>query len=337
MVTFLSGGTGTPKLFDGIRLLEDFSASDITVIANVGDDILLSGNLVCPDVDSVLYALSGHLDRSTWYGIEEDTYQTHEFLLELDEGSEGLIEVPSDDRAGGLGRGRSFSGRGEFMKLGDRDRAVHIYRTALLEEGYTLTEAINRLAERLGTEASILPSTDDPVSSKIISDEGEEMHFQDYWVNRGGAVDIDSVRFEGAESASPTTEVQTALSDTVVIGPANPVTSIGPMLALESFRDALDDTFVLGIAPFVGATVFSGPAGDLLQAEGYEASTLGWFNYLNCLDAVILDREDPTELPVTVYRDNLEMSSERDRERLARRLFEDLEPDEVHSTQTVES
>lgn len=318
MITLLSGGTGTPKLLDGLNSVEYFPSADVSVVTNVGDDLVLSGNLITPDTDSVLYTLSGDIDCETWYGLEGDTFRTHERLVELSAGTEELVPVQGEKRAGGLGKERSFSGRGEFMKLGDYDRALHIHRTSLLEEGKTLMEATQQIGETMGIDPAVLPVTNDPLSTYIVTETGESIHFQDFWVNRKGNVPVETVEYRGKDEASLSNEVKKALEDPVVIGPSNPVTSIGPMLVVEPFRDLLEDTFVLGIAPFVGDHVFSGPAGDLLRAEGYEASTRGWFEYLDCLDAVLIDEEDPTDFNCPVYRSNLTMDNAGDRENLAR-------------------
>lgn len=305
-------------LLDGFKSVEDFCSADLTVVTNVGDDLVLSGNLISPDTDSVLYTLAGEIDRETWYGLEGDTFRTHERLLELNAGTEDLVPVQGDSLAGGLGKERSFSGRGEFMKLGDCDRALHIHRTSLLDEGYTLTEATQRIGETMGIEGTVLPVTNDPLSTYIVTETGESIHFQDFWVNRKGDVPIGTVEYRGEDEASLSDEVEKALDEPVVMGPSNPVTSIGPMLAVEPFRELLENTFVLGVAPFVGDRVFSGPAGNLLRAEGYEASTRGWFEYLDCLDAVLIDEEDPTGFSCPTYRSNLTMNNAEDRENLAR-------------------
>ncbi len=194
-----------------------------------------------------------------------------------------------------------------------------------MEEGLSLTGTIERLADRFGTNATVLPATNDPVSSVIVSSRGEEIHFQDYWVNRDRDLEIESIYYRGIEEASITPKVRTVLNNPVVIGPSNPVTSIGPILAIEPFRKLLEQTFVLGVSPFVGNTVFSGPAGELLEAQGHEASTRGWYEYLDCLDAVLLDYEDPTDLPLNVHRNKLEMNSRKDSRALAEVILEILE------------
>lgn len=322
MVTFLSGGTGTPKLLDGFISDQGCHESDFSVVANVGDDILLSGNLVCPDIDSVLYTLSGRIDTSTWYGIDGDTFITNDFIHELSEFEGPFNQLKLDNPSLQIGENRAFSGRDEFMKIGDKDRALHINRTALLKEGKSLTEATGLISERLGIEATVLPATDDPLATWIIAENGEKMHFQEFWVQRDGDVSVKSVEFLGEKNATVTTEVRSALREPVILGPSNPVTSIGPMLTIKGFEDLLEQTYVLGIAPFIGNKVFSGPAGDLLQSEGYAPSTMGWLNYLGFMNEVLLDESDPTQPDRPDYRDDLTMDEPADRRQLAARCME---------------
>ncbi|MUV91158.1 2-phospho-L-lactate transferase, partial [Halapricum sp. CBA1109] len=277
MTTFLSGGTGTPKLLTGADAA--FDPGSTTVVANTGDDVELGGHLVCPDVDTVLFLWADLLDRETWWGIEDDTAETHDHLREMAEAaglSTGPRYLPAAEQTAGrrLARWRRFSAVGEFMHIGDYDRAVHLTRTGLIDEGHTLTEAIDALCDALGVERTLLPMSDDPVASIVHTPEGPQ-HFQEWWVARGGDPPVESVEFRGAEDAAPTAAVRDALDDPVVIGPSNPVTSIGPMAAVDGFREALDSTPVVAVSPFVDDEVFSGPAATLMDATGYEPSTAG--------------------------------------------------------------
>ncbi|WP_048078377.1 2-phospho-L-lactate transferase CofD family protein, partial [Halorubrum sp. AJ67] len=198
MVTFLAGGTGTPKLLDGAARVWD--PAETAVVANTGDDVEIGGHLVCPDVDTVLFAGGGVLDRETWWGIDGDTTATHEELRRLAEAA-GLETEPRylDDAAQTAGREiarwRRFSAVGEFMEIGDRDRAVHLTRTSLLDEGHTLTEAIRVLADASDLDADLLPMSDDPVATLIHTEAGETIHFQEYWVARRGEPPVADVEF----------------------------------------------------------------------------------------------------------------------------------------------
>ena len=320
MVAFLAGGTGTPKLLAGAGDVFDPSAT--TVVANTGDDIEIGGHLVCPDVDTALFHGGGVLDTDTWWGIDGDTTASHDELRRLAE-TAGLDAGPRylDDDAQTSGREiatwRRFSGVAEFMQIGDRDRAVHLTRTSLLDEGWSLTEVTRTLADAFDLDVDLLPMSDDPVATMIHTDEGR-LHFQEYWVHRRGDPAVRSVEFRGAEAASPTPAVREALADPVVIGPSNPITSIGPMTAMDGFAAALSSTPVVAVSPFVGSTVFSGPAPALMEGMGYEASTAGVADAYPFADAFVLDDDDSTGLDRPVVRTDTRMDDAGDAARVAR-------------------
>ncbi|CVK32934.1 2-phospho-L-lactate transferase (fragment) [Methanoculleus bourgensis] len=182
MITFLSGGTGTPKLLRGmLDLLEE---RDIAVIVNTAEDIWLSGNHLSPDVDTVMYLVAGVLNTDRWWGIRDDTYITHDLLARL--------------------------GIEEFIAVGDRDRAVHVARGEMLRGGMRLTEATKALCERLGVRATVLPMTDSPVTTYVKTRQGE-MHFQEYWVKHRGALAIEGVVRRSREPPVATPEVIAAI------------------------------------------------------------------------------------------------------------------------------
>jgi LPPG:FO 2-phospho-L-lactate transferase len=224
-VIVLSGGTGTPKLLQGIRKL--VPDEEITIIVNTAEDIVISGAFVSPDVDTVLYLFSGALDVQKWWGIKNDTFHTNKALKEL--------------------------GFPEKLMLGDADRATCILRSELMREGKSLTEATLQLCKSLGIKARILPMCDEKVDTMITTQEGV-MHFQDFWVGKRGIPDVIEVKIEGIANARPTKEVINALQSekNVIIGPSNPITSIGPILALEGIRESLSKKNVIAISPVIG-------------------------------------------------------------------------------------
>ena len=321
MVTFLAGGTGTPKLLDGAARVWD--PIEITVVANTGDDVELGGHLVCPDVDTVLFAGGGVLDRELWWGIEADTTATHDELRQLADAvgvEAGPRYLDDDAQTAGreIARWRRFSGVGEFMEIGDRDRAVHVTRTSLLDEGKALTEAIRTLAAAFDLDVDLLPMSDDPVATLIHTAAGETMHFQEFWVAHRAEPTVADVEFRGAERAAPTPAVEAALEAPVVIGPSNPVTSIGPLLALPGVEAALSATPVVAVSPFVGEKVFSGPAADLMAGVGRDPSTAGVAESYPFADAFVLDDDDPTALPGRhVERTDTRIDDADDAERVA--------------------
>jgi LPPG:FO 2-phospho-L-lactate transferase len=262
----LSGGTGTPKLLDGLK--EILPPEELTVVVNTAEDLWVSGNLISPDLDTVLYLFSDQIDRKKWWGIENDTFRTYERMQEL--------------------------GVEENLRLGDRDRATHIIRSNLIRDGASLTEATVKLASLFGIKANILPMSDDPVSTCIETLKGV-MHFQDFWVGKHGEPDVLGVDIRGVSEASVAKKVMEALEkdDRVLIGPSNPITSIGPIISLPGMRELLKQKKVVAVSPIIGNAPVSGPAGKLMQACGLEVSSMGVAEYYQeFLDVFVFDERD---------------------------------------------
>ena len=320
MVTFLSGGTGTPKLLDGAAAA--FSPEETTVVANTGDDVELGGLFVSPDVDTLLFQGGGVLDRETWWGIDGDTHRTNTALSDIASAAglpDGPQYLPDEKQIAGrdIANWRRFSGTGEFMTIDDRDRAVHITRTSLLDEGLTLSEATQRLAGAFGLTIDLLPMSDDPIASLIHTDEGL-MHFQEYWVAHRGEPTVETVEFRGSSNAEPAPGVIDALEDTVVIGPSNPVTSIGPMLTLPGVADALAQSTVVAVSPFLGDDAFSGPAGDLMAAVNADPNTEGLATAYPFADAFVVDESDDAEFDRPTIQTDIRIDSPEDAARVTR-------------------
>ncbi|KAF5067385.1 2-phospho-L-lactate transferase [anaerobic digester metagenome] len=284
MITVLSGGTGTPKLLRGLRrLLPD---PDLAVVVNTAEDCWLYGNHLSPDIDTVLYLFADLLDTATWWGIRGDTFTTHEMTKQL--------------------------GVDAFIAVGDRDRAVHIRRAELLREGRTLTAATTDLAAALGVDARVLPMTDAPYTTHVQTPEGL-LHFQEYWVRHHGALPItDVIRLPpGRPPATDAVIAALGEAEAVVIGPSNPVTSIGPILECRGVVEALKKAFVVAVSPFLGTEPISGPAGVLMTAVGQEPSSLGTFRlYEEFVDRFVQDVRDPVEVPGAVRADTLMVDME---------------------------
>jgi len=290
MITLLSGGTGTPKLIRGMRqVLHD---SDIAVIVNTAEDMWVSGNHLSPDIDTVLYLFAGILNTETWWGIRGDSLETNRYLERI-----GLPEP---------------------ITIGDRDRGVHIARGNLLREGRTLTEATAAVASALGVEATVLPMCDTPVATHVATENGP-MHFQEYWVTHRGNVKISGIirEYETPPVASNSVLDAISKSDAVIIGPSNPVTSIGPILECEGVREALSEIFVIAISPFIGSRPVSGPAAALMKAWGKTPDSRGTREaYGNIVDLFIQDLNDETDVPGSL-RLNTMMTSQKQSESLA--------------------
>ncbi|MCU4741514.1 2-phospho-L-lactate transferase [Natronoglomus mannanivorans] len=327
MVTFLSGGTGTPKLLDGAAAA--FSPEETTVVANTGDDVEIGGLLVSPDVDTLIFQGGGVLDRQRWWGIRDDTHRTHAALNDIASAADlpdGPQYLSEDRQTEGreIARWRRFSGIAEFMTIGDRDRALHITRTSLLDQGHTLSEATDRLADGFGLTIDLLPMSDDPVASLVHTDEGM-MHFQEFWVGREGEPDVENVEFRGSSHAEPAPGVLEALEDVVVIGPSNPVTSIGPMLALPGVASALQETTVVAVSPFLGDDAFSGPAGKLMEAVGAEPNTSGLATAYPFADAFVVDERDSTEFSRPTFRTDITIDNRSDASRIVQTVANAIE------------
>jgi LPPG:FO 2-phospho-L-lactate transferase len=297
-VIVLSGGTGTPKLLQGIRrLVQD---EDITVIVNTAEDIVISGAFVSPDVDTILYLFSGSLDVRKWWGIRNDTFYTNKSLKEL--------------------------GFSEKIMLGDADRATCIFRSELMRKGKSLTEATDRLSSGMEIKARILPMCNEKVDTMIRTPEGV-MHFQDFWVGKLGVPEVIDVKIEGIESARPTKEVLEILDheENVIIGPSNPITSIGPILALKGMRKILTRKKVIAVSPVIGNSPVSGPAGKLMAACGFEVSSQGVARcYEDILDLMVIDERDTaveTDFDMKTVRFDTMMTSVEKSEALAKRII----------------
>lgn len=324
MVTFLAGGTGTPKLLDGLP-----PGDERTVIANTGDDVEIGGHLVCPDLDTVLYLAADILDRDTWWGIHRDSTTTHEQLHELATAADlnlGPTYLPPAQQTTGrdIAAWRRFSGVGEFMQIGDNDRAIHITRTSLLDEGHSLTAATRILCAAFDITFDILPMSNDPVASIIHTPDGP-MHFQAYWVAHRAKPPVRDVEYRGADTAEPTKAVLDALADPVIIGPSNPITSIGPMTAIDEIAAALTRTDVVAVSPFIEDRVFSGPAASLMAGVGYDPSTAGVAEAYPFVDAFVLDTADDTRLDRPTIRTDTTLDSPDDARRVVEACHKALE------------
>ncbi|AGK61222.1 LPPG:FO 2-phospho-L-lactate transferase [Archaeoglobus sulfaticallidus PM70-1] len=263
MIGILSGGTGTPKLIWGMKEIYD----DFFVVVNTAEDVWVSGNKICPDIDSVIYVLSEMIDTSKWWGIKDDSFITHNQLRRL--------------------------GVDEGMMIGDLDRATHIARTELLKR-MDLVNATKELRKRFGIKQDVYPMCNEEVSTYIETADGR-MHFQEFWVVRKGEPEVKGVFIENIDKAVIPEEVEKRLkeAEAVIIGPSNPITSIGPIISVRGYREILREKFVVAVSPIIGSRSFSGPAGKFMKALGYEVSSRGVVDiYQEFLDVLVIDEED---------------------------------------------
>ena len=298
-ICVLSGGTGTPKLLQGLVNLVDPEKLD--VIVNTADDVWVGDLYVSPDIDTVLYTLAGIVDQEKWYGIRGDTYRVYE--------------------------ARKRKGLDDILRLGDRDRELVSLRTSLMAQGMPLSEAVREQCTALGIRQRVWPMSDQRVQTYIQTPVGE-MEFQEFWVRRGGRDRILGIIFRGIDEARICSGADAALRSAraVLIGPSNPVTSIGPIIRTAGVVDLLRQTRVVAVSPLKRGAVFSGPAGKMLRALGLEVSPVSIAElYREFLNAILIDPEDSELRPVLekrygveAYTCSLEMRTQSDKFKLAR-------------------
>lgn len=300
-VVALAGGTGSAKILRGLAQL----GVELTVIGNVGDNFHLHGLYVCPDLDIAMYTLAGIEDPGKGWGIDGDTFAV------LDQLSKLGIET--------------------WFRLGDKDIATQILRRQLLEGGMSLTRATDWLRRSFGVDHLILPVTDDPLETYVTTP-GGSLHLQEFWVREKGRPRVVGVEFRGSASARPTEQALTALeqAERIVICPANPVTSVGPMTAIQGFTQALSKTpaRVAALSPMLGTAPFSGPAAKLMKAVGMRTTSVGVAEkYSPFLDSLIVDAADAAmkegikEAGVDCVISKTLIRGSRDEVRLARELL----------------
>ena len=307
-VVELAGGVGGAKLADGLQV---HLGAGLTVIVNTGDDVERHGLAIWPDHDTVMYTLAGIDDRERGWGIRDETWS-------------------AIDQLGRLGEETWF-------RLGDRDLATHVVRTARLAAGDRPTDVAAHLKKALGIAATVLPMTDAAVRTEVRTDDGW-LDFQTYFVGRRQEPTVHEVRFRGADAAAPTAEVLAALdalqpTDAIVVAPSNPIVSIGPLLAIAGLRSAVAAARergvpVVAVSGIVGGRALKGPADRMLVSLGHESSALGVARlYAGWIDTFVIDTVDAELAPAiealgprVVVTDSI-MSDDAGRARLAREVL----------------
>jgi LPPG:FO 2-phospho-L-lactate transferase len=302
-VTVLAGGTGGAKLAHGFALLQP--AVDLAIVANVGDDAEIHGLVVCPDIDAILYTLAGLVDAERGWGMAGDTLSAHVQFERL--------------------------GEPTWFTVGDGDLATHVHRTRRLRHGDRLTDVVGGMADALGIYAPVLPATDDRHRTIVDTDEGA-LPFQDYFVRRRQEPEVRRIRYDGTARPTPEALAAIATADLVVIGPSNPIVSIGPILALPGVREAVEAARARAVAvsPIIGGKALKGPADRMLTSLGHESSAIGVARlYADLVDRFVVDEADAAlappieaELGMAVEVLPTIMRSDADRRRLASALVE---------------
>ncbi len=271
-VALLAGGTGGAKLGAG---LQEEIGTDLSVIANTADDIEILGVHVSPDPDLITYWLSGEIDAERGWGIRDDSFTVFERLAKL--------------------------GAPDWFGLSDRDLAACLYRRQFLDEGGRQTDAQAQIARALGVEGRVLPMSEEQVRTKVLTAAGRR-DLQEYLIVDGGAAEVQGVELEGIAEAKPTDEVVAALrgAEAIVIGPSNPVISIGPILAVPGMREAIaaSGAPVLAVSPYVAGEVVKGPTERFMAALGRPSTAAGVASlYAGLIDAMVVDEGDPDPPP----------------------------------------
>ncbi len=272
-ITCLAGGIGAARFLEGLAPV--FPPKQTTVIVNTADDLQYLGLHVSPDIDSITYALAGIADTEKGWGIEQDTYKC-------------------------LNQLAKYSAE-TWFRIGDRDFATHLLRTASLQQGFTLSEVTDKIRSTLGVKVTILPMTDDPVATKVKTPDGT-LEFQEYFVKRRFQDKVENVTYEGASNATPAPGVLSAIekTDLIILCPSNPILSIGPILALPDIRKAVAKTRakIVGISPIVGGKSIKGPLDRMMENLGLEVSPFGVAKlYKGLMRGYVIDEVDRSISP----------------------------------------
>lgn len=267
-ITCLAGGVGAARFLDGLSRV--YPPDRITVIVNTGDDLEYLGAYISPDIDIVTYTLAGIVDEEKGWGIRGDTYRCMEQL-------------------------ERYSAE-TWFRVGDRDFATHLLRTAFLQQGFSLTEVTEKIRSALGVKVRILPMSNDRVATKIKTSAGL-LEFQEYFVKRKFSDKVEDVTYEGANHAVPSEGVLSSLktSEAIILCPSNPILSIGPILAIPGIREALGKATgkIVGISPIVGGRALKGPLDRIMTDLGLEVSPYGVAQlYHGVLDGFVIDEVD---------------------------------------------
>jgi LPPG:FO 2-phospho-L-lactate transferase len=304
LITILAGGTGSVKLVRGLAS----QRTDVNVVCNVGDNYWLYGMYVCPDIDTITYGLAELLDADRGWGIKKDTFG---FLRQME-----------------------IFGEETWFRIGDRDTATHLVRTNMLKNGSSLTKITKWMCEKFAIETKIIPVTDATVETRITTDKGE-MHLQEFWVKYRGRDQIEGIQYLGADKCRPNPEAVNAIHDAqlVIIAPGNPLTSIGPMLAMKGIRKELskNKNKVVAVSPIIGNAPVNGPAGKYMEAAGIEVSPFGVAKmYADVCANFVIDTKDRMltkkieSLNMNVYDTKIRMTNKKTEDALGSFLLKQI-------------
>ncbi|MEK6271233.1 MAG: 2-phospho-L-lactate transferase [Actinomycetota bacterium] len=298
-IALLAGGTGGAKLAAG---MQELAGGDLAVIANTADDTRIHGLHVSPDPDLITYWLAGEIDEERGWGIQGDSFTVHERLAEL--GAPG------------------------WFQLSDRDLATCLYRTHFIAEGGTRTAAQGQIARALGVRAAVLPMCEQPVHTRVLTPDGWR-GLQEFLIVHQSQPPIGGIEVQGLDRAVPTPEVREALgaAETIVVGPSNPVISIGPILSVPGMREVIAgaDAPVIAVSPLVAGRAVKGPTEQFMRAVSRPSTAAGVASlYEGVIEAMVIDADDPDPGPdgVQVLSCPTLMKGAEGRRELAERVLE---------------
>ena len=297
MIAVLSGGTGTPKLLQGLRQV--YPEEKISVVVNTADDMELEHGYFSPDVDTVIYTFAGIINEETWYGIKNDTFKTHEMLVKL--------------------------GYEEYLKIGDLDRASHIFKRHVMKKD-KLCRAIELQAKALGVKANIYPMSDERIETRVVTDIGD-LHLQEFFVKYKAKPDIKNVYYKGIKKPCKKALNAIKKAEVIIIGPSNPITSILPILSIKEISKEIKrkKDKCLAVSPLLGGKPFSGVADKFMKSLNYESSSKGVAEiYKGYVRYFLVDIKESEEickeienLGIECIKTNILMKTNEDKRRLA--------------------
>jgi LPPG:FO 2-phospho-L-lactate transferase len=299
LITVLAGGTGSVKIIRGLASC----TSNLSIISNIGDNFWFNGLYVCPDIDTCIYGLAGILDKSRGWGIKNDTFYYLNVLKVLGEES--------------------------WFQIGDKDLITHIIRTKMISKGFSLSQIVRWIAfHQYNIQNNIIPASNAHIETRILTDNGD-MNIQEFWVKNKAKPRVLDIYYKYNEQAKCNKDVFRILrsSDIILLAPANPVSSIGPILSLTQIKDELikQRDKVIAISPIIGKKVISGPASKYLKAKGIESSCRGIAKfYSEVISKMVIDHTDANfsneiiRMGITTFETNILMNNVKEEKRLAK-------------------
>ncbi|HSF00690.1 MAG TPA: 2-phospho-L-lactate transferase [Nitrososphaeraceae archaeon] len=299
MITILAGGTGSIKIIRGLASCN----SNLSIISNIGDNFWFNGLYVCPDIDTCIYGLAGILDKNRGWGIKNDTFYYLNVLKVLGEES--------------------------WFQIGDKDLVTHIIRTKMLSKGFSLSQIVRWIAfHQYNIQKSIIPASNVHIETRIVTNQGD-MNIQEFWVKNKAKPKVLDIYYKNSEQVKCNKDALRILrsSDVIILAPANPVSSIGPILSLTQIKKELikQRDKVIAISPIIGKKAISGPAGKYLKAKGIESSCHGIAKfYSQFISKMVIDHTDANfsneivKMGISTFETNILMNNAKEEKRLAK-------------------